>query len=142
MRHLCDSNVFVALLISGHPHHPIALTWFDSLPEGDTAEFCRMTQNSFLRLVTTDEFMRPYTLTNTKALAIYRTMLKDARIEFANEPKGLEENWFSTASVAKMSPKLWMDAYLATFAYLSGLRFVTFDTGFRQFSKLDVLPLG
>jgi toxin-antitoxin system PIN domain toxin len=141
MRHLCDSNVFVALVISRHLHHSVALKWFDALPDGDTATFCRMTQNSFLRLLTTDEFMRPYTLTNAKALATYRTMLKDARVEFMVEPPGLEEGWLSAASISKMSPKLWMDAYLAAFSRLSGARFVTFDKAFRQFGELDLLLL-
>jgi toxin-antitoxin system PIN domain toxin len=141
MRHLCDSNVFVALVISSHPHQSAALKWFDALPAGDTAEFCRMTQNSFLRLVTTEAFTRPHTLTNAKALAVYRALQQDARIDFASEPRGLERAWLSTAAVHKTSPNLWMDAYLATFAILSGLRLVTFDKAFRQFPKLDLLLL-
>jgi uncharacterized protein len=141
MRHLCDSNVFVSLVMSGHLHHPIILRWFEELPLGDTAVFCRMTQNSFLRLLTTDEFMRPYTLTNGKATSTYRSLLKDVRFEFAAEPPGLEENWLASGSVSRMSPKLWMDAYLACFAELAGMRFVTFDKAFRQFTKLDLLVL-
>jgi predicted nucleic acid-binding protein len=39
MRHLCDSNVFVALAMSGHVHHVTARVWFDGLKDGDTAEF-------------------------------------------------------------------------------------------------------
>lgn len=141
MKYLCDSNVFVALVMSGHPHHPVALKWFEELPEGHVASFCRVTQNSFLRLLTTDEFMRPYTLTNLKALSIQRAMLKDERVSFSAEPPGLENRWLAIAAIDKMSPKLWMDAYLAAFAELSGMCFVTFDKGFRQFSKTDVLLL-
>jgi toxin-antitoxin system PIN domain toxin len=123
MRHLCDSNVFVALAIDSHSHHSTALKWFDSLSQGDSAAFCRMTQNTFLRIITTDEVMRPYTLTNAQALSVYRTMLKDARINFASEPAGIEETWLSAAAMARMSPKL------------------TFDKAFRQFRDLDLLLL-
>jgi uncharacterized protein len=142
MRHLCDSNVFVSLVMSGHQHHTVIREWFGELPMGDTAVFCRMTQNSFLRLLTTDEFMRPYTLSNAKATSTYRALVKDVRFEFAAEPPGLEENWLSSGSVSRTSPKLWMDAYLASFAELTGMRFVTFDKAFRQFTKLDLLVLG
>ena len=48
----------------------------------------------------------------------------------------------SAALSSRSSPKLWMDAYLAAFAELSGMRFVTFDKAFRQFPKLDLLLLG
>jgi uncharacterized protein len=80
VRHLCDSNVFVALAVSGHQHHLAAREWLESLSDGDTAEFCRMTQNSFLRLVTTDVFMKPHTLTNEQAVDTLRTLLNDGRI--------------------------------------------------------------
>ena len=34
------------------------------------------------------------------------------------------------------TPKLWTDAYLASYAQVSGLVLVTFDQGFRQFDSL------
>jgi predicted nucleic acid-binding protein len=33
------------------------------------------------------------------------------------------------------------DAYLAAFAIAGDMRFATFDTGFRQFSELDLILL-
>src|SRR6187551_2871644 len=134
MRHLCDSNVFVALAVSGHQHHPGARAWLDGLSDGDTAEFCRMTQNSFLRLLTTDAFMKPYTLTNEQALETLRTLLDDGRIAAClEEPLTLEPRWFEFAAATLPAPLRWMDAYLAAFAVESGMRYVTFDRGYQEF---------
>ena len=49
---LLDSNVWVALAMDRHAHHQAALAWFHEVPDDGSACFCRMKQNSFLRLVT------------------------------------------------------------------------------------------
>lgn len=49
MRHLCDTNVFFALAVSGHRHHAVAQAWLDLLGD-DSAEFCRMTFEKFVPL--------------------------------------------------------------------------------------------
>ncbi len=141
MRYLCDSNVFVALVTLAHIHHRVALQWFDGLGVDDGADFCRMTQSSFLRLLTTDQFMRPHTRTNEQALTILSTTMMDIRMGFAEEPPGLEKGWHMLASDTRHAPKLWMDAYLAAFAQLGGMAFVTFDKRFRQFASLDLIVL-
>ena len=139
MRHLCDSNVFVALALSGHRHHSTARAWLDALSDGDTAEFCRMTQNSFLRLVTTEAFMKPHTLTNEQALDTLRTLRDDGRIAAClEEPLSLESRWFELATAAMPAPLRWMDAYLAAFAIESRMRYVTFDRGFQKFAPLGL----
>ena len=53
-----DSNVGVALASERHRHHQAAFDW--SLPDEITARFCRMTQNSFLRLMTVVEFRQEH----------------------------------------------------------------------------------
>ena len=141
MRHLCDSNVFLALVTQTHAHHRIVQQWFDQLGTDDTAELCRMTQSSLLRLLTTDQFMHPYTPTNAQALSVLRIVLSDTRIRFADEPLELQERWHTLATSTKPSPKLWMDAYLAAFAELSSIRFVTLDKAFHRFKLLDLLIL-
>ena len=144
MRHLCDSNVFVALAVSGHQHHPVARASLDGLSDGDTAEFCRMKQNYFLRLVTTDAFMKPHTLSNEQALETLRTLRSDGRIAAClEEPLSLEMRWFAFATATIAAPLRWMDAYLAAFAIESGMRYVTFDRGFKKFAPmgLDLLLL-
>ncbi len=104
-----------------------------------------MTQNSFLRLITTEAFMRPHTLTNEQALAALQVLRGDGRVAVSyEEPLALENRWFELATVTVPAPLRWMDAYLAAFAIESGMRFVTFDRGFQKFTPfgLDLLLLG
>ncbi len=39
------------------------------------------------------------------------------------------------------APKIWMDAYLAALAFCAGIRFVTFDKGFKKYADLDLVIL-
>lgn len=144
MRHLCDSNVLVALVARRHPHHEKALAWLDALSDGDSVVLCRMTQISFLRLITTQAVMQSETCTNLQARTVLKALQSDERVEWIqDEPAGLFEAWMGRTPLGKPAPRLWMDAYLAAFAVRAGLRFVTFDRGFQRFRKggLDLLVL-
>jgi toxin-antitoxin system PIN domain toxin len=141
--HLCDTNVWLALAISGHGHHVAARRWFDSVPGPAMAAFCRATQQSFLRLLTNAAVLAPYgnlPLTNKQAWAAYEALVADERVVPPTaEPEGLETRWKRLAARGEASPKLWMDAYLAAFALTSGSTMVTTDVAFRQFKGLDLI---
>lgn len=129
---LLDSNVWVALTIDRHEHHRKALAWFNEVPNNRSACFCRMTQNSFLRLVSSKGIFQEDTMTNEQAIKAYRHFRLDPRVGWLDEPAGLEDKWFAAASVRSPAPKRWMDAYLYACARLTGALLVTFDGGFRQ----------
>lgn len=141
---LLDSNVWVALTIERHEHHREALAWFDGLPDDHSACFCRMTQNSFLRLVSSKSIFQEDTMSNEQAIKGYRQYRMDRRVGWMDEPAGLEESWFAAASIKSPAPKRWMDAYLCAFARATGSRLVTFDAGFRQYESggLGLVLLG
>jgi toxin-antitoxin system PIN domain toxin len=143
---LGDTNVWLALALSGHVHHAAARDWLETIVEPASIFFCRATQQAFLRLLTNAAVLAPYgnpPLTNQQAWQAYEALLADARIVFrAQEPAGLELHWKELALRDTASPKLWMDAYLAAFAHTGGFRMVTTDTAFRQFSGLDLVLLG
>jgi toxin-antitoxin system PIN domain toxin len=139
MKHLCDVNFWVALVLGDHPSNALAGAWFGSLQEGDTALFCRSVQQGFFRVVSDANIFRQAALTNDVALECFRSLRNDPRIGWIEEPRGLEEKWLSYAKLSTRSPKVWMDAYLAAFAVMSGSRLVTFDRGFRVFRGLDWL---
>jgi len=141
MRHLCDAQVFLAVVLDAHAHHQRARRWFEELTEDDTAEFCRVTQISFMRLLTTEAVCRRHTLTNRRAISVYRRLCGDSNVGFCAEPQGMEQAWLREAFVSKPSPKLWNDAYLAALAKLNSMRLVSFDRGFRSFRGLDLLLL-
>jgi len=142
---LCDSNIWLALALSGHVHHPAARAWLETVDEPAVIHFCRATQQTFLRLLTNATVLAPYgnpPLTNDQAWAAYEALLGDDRITFHGaEPSELESMWGRFARRDSASPKLWMDAYLAAFALAGGFTMVTTDAAFRQFSGLDLLVL-
>lgn len=143
--YLNDSNVWLALTVSGHPHHVGATRWFDSVAERSSVVFCRATQLSFLRLLTTPAVHARFgdpPLTNAEAWSSYAELLGDDRVSFRQEePDELERWWSAFARRPSASPNLWMDAYLAAFARAASLTFVTNDRAFRQFDGLDVVVL-
>jgi uncharacterized protein len=143
---LCDSNIWLALALSGHVRHASARDWLETVVEPGSILFCRATQQAFLRLLTNTAVLAPYgnpPLTNQQAWGAYEALLADDRIAFqAKEPAGLELHWKEFALRDTASSKLWMDAYLAAFARAGGYRMVTTDTDFRQFRGLDLLLLG
>jgi uncharacterized protein len=142
---LCDSNVWLALSLSGHVHHDSARGWFDRVTEPASVLFCRATQQSYLRLLTNAAVLAPYgnvPLTNDKAWAAYQQLSADDRVGFrGDEPIDLEVRWKELACRRTASPKLWMDAYLAAYAIGAGCRMVTTDGAFKQFAGLDLLLL-
>ena len=144
MTTLVDSNVWLALALSKHDFHYATNAWLASRRAGDTVLFCRATQISFLRLLTTRAVFVPYginPLSNKAAWSTYEKFTADKRIGWVHEPPGLESNWKNLAANSKASPKLWMDAYLAAFALAGSHELVTTDAAFKQFTglKLSVL---
>lgn len=140
MAYLIDTNVWLAAIFDSHVHHDAARKWIDQTTE--PLAFCRSTEISFLRLVTSEAVFGPAALTNREAQKLLIRLLDDDRIFLATEPPDLEIVWFQYAAKSGRSPKLWMDAYLAAFAFRHGFQIVTFDTGFHQFPgvKLSMLP--
>lgn len=140
--YLCDSNVWLSLALSAHVHHRAARDWLDTTTEARSVLFCRATQQSLLRLLTTAAVLAPYgnpPLTNGEAWQLYQAFTADNRIALvAEEPAGTEHSWVELAAAATPSPKLWMDAYLAGFARSAGYTLVTTDAAFAQFPGLDL----
>ena len=67
--------------------------------------------------------------------------MADSRIDYVDEPVGIEVIWKKLALRNTASPKVWMDAYLAAFAIAGNFQFVTTDNDFKQFKGLNVLVL-
>lgn len=143
---LPDTNVWLALALSRHRHHSVAKAWLEAVDAPSAVWFCRATQQSLLRLLTTTAIFAPYgnrALTNAEAWDVYAAFSSDDRIRlWDDEPPGLERYWRELARRDDPSPKLWMDAYLAAFARAGRCRLVTTDRAFRQFPGLDLQVIG
>src|SRR6185295_15746537 len=105
------------------------------------AAFCRVTQMTFLRLLTNKTVMGSHVLSPASAWEKAEEFLALPEVELVSEPHGLEESWQTFATLGRLSPNLWTDAYLAAFAKCAGLRLVTFDQGFSRLPNIDSLIL-
>ena len=133
---LFDTNVWLATVFQSHPNHAAAQNALGAATAAAPAVFCRSTQQSFLRLMSTPTVLRAYgaeSLTNRDALAALDALQSLRQVRVSDEPPGVFDRWRRLAVLDTASPKVWMDAYLAAFAVAGGLRFATFDSGFRSF---------
>jgi uncharacterized protein len=123
-----DVNVWIALTYAGHVHHHVARRWFEEVDMDARVCFCRFTQISLLRLLTTQAVMgADEVMTQTRAWQTFDRWLTDSRVVFVDEPRDLERLFRSLSRQNSANPKTWADSYLAAFAAVSDMCFVTFD---------------
>jgi toxin-antitoxin system PIN domain toxin len=135
---LYDANLWVALAFAAHPHHAIASRHFKARDSAQPTAFCRVTQQAFLRLVSTPLIQRTYSsqpITNATAWSKCQDLLALPQILWLDEPVAFEDFWHRLAAIPSASPKVWMDAYLAAFAICHKVEFVTLDSDFKTFEK-------
>ena len=134
-----DANVWLALLWSRHIHSEKARQWFERSSE-EKFFFCRFTQVTVLRLLTTETVMGQDVRSMSQAWELWDKVWADTRIAFLPEPEGMEPEFRAQSRLSSTSPKVWADAYLLSFATIAGVRFVTFDRAMQSRSA-DVLVL-
>lgn len=76
----------------------------------------------------------------SQAWDLWDKVWADPRIAFLPEPENIETELRNQTSMFSRSPKVWADAYLLSFAIVSGLKLVTFDRAI-QSRKADILIL-
>ena len=134
-----DANVWLALLWSRHVHSEKAREWFERSHE-EQFLFCRFTQLTVLRLLTTESVMGKDARSLPQAWDLWDKVWADPRIAFLPEPETLETELRAHTHSTTRSPKVWADAYLLSFAIIAGLKLVTFDRGI-QSRRADILIL-
>jgi uncharacterized protein len=134
-----DANVWLALLWGRHIHSEKAREWFEQAG-AEQFFFCRFTQLTILRLLTTEKIMGKDTCTMAEAWQIWDRVWADSRISLLPEPEDLEKEFRRRSRLSSRSPKVWADAYLLAFAATAGLKFVTFDRALRA-DGADVMVL-
>jgi toxin-antitoxin system PIN domain toxin len=135
---LFDTSIWIAVVFPAHPLHGTARATLSRATAAAPAVFCRSTQQSFLRLVSTPTLFRAFgteVVTNRDALAMLGALLALAQVRERTEPPGTALLWHRLAERDTPSPKIWMDAYLAAFAMRDDLQFVTLDRDFRVFER-------
>ncbi len=131
--------MWLALLWNRHAHAERARSWFEQAGE-EQFIFCRFTQFTVLRLLTTEKIMGADTKSMSQAWSVWDRIWADDRVSFLTEPEAIEKEFRSRSRLATRSPKVWADAYLLAFASVAGLKLVTFDRALRS-QGADVLVL-
>ncbi len=135
---LFDTSVWVALSFGSHPHFQLAAAEFEAAEEPNPAVFCRATQQSFLRQLSSPKMQAIYAappLANAGAWKLWEQLSALPQVRFADEPAGLAGLWGDLGRRDSASPKVWMNAYLAACAIAGDLRLVTLDRDFAVYRK-------
>jgi uncharacterized protein len=137
---LLDVNVWLALASGRHIHHHIAKDWFAQLDLAEAA-FCRITQMSFLRLITNDHVMGGEAVSQPKAWTLYEDLASDERVTFVAETAEVEAAWKRYTQGSFTGTNVWTDAYLAALASVHGIQLVTFDRALARLKDVQTLVL-
>jgi len=93
---LLDTGIWVGLAFASHPQHRLAREMFEAADSERPVAFCRATQNSFLRLLTTPAIQALYggpAVTNAQAWAKSQELLALPQVVWLAEPVALESEW-------------------------------------------------
>lgn len=135
---LLDVGVWLAAVWSGHVHHVRVARWFDSAT-GDFI-FCRITQMSLLRLLSSSAVMGNDVLARADTWKIFDRLRADDRVRWVAEPVQLEHAWRAISARVDTNHKLWTDDYLAAFAQTAGFAIATLDNGFeRRYPSVTII---
>lgn len=134
---LPDTNFWFALLVPEHPFHPKALGFWEK--SGEIA-LNRVVALGLLRLLTNSVAMGNKPLEVQEAWSVYWKLRLESGVWLLEEPQGLDDV-LRTLVQNGITPRLWMDAYLAAFAIAGGCQLITFDQDFRRFDGLSYVLL-
>jgi toxin-antitoxin system PIN domain toxin len=137
MGELPDANFWLALAWSAHVAHPVTKSWWEADVRRQII-FCRVTEMALLRLLTNRAILGDEAKTQAGAWHVYEMLRRSPRVEFFGEAPGFNQHWRNFSARDASATQRWSDDYLAAFARAHDLRVVTFDAGFRDYSKLAV----
>jgi uncharacterized protein len=133
---LLDTNVWLAAVFPAHSSHGLAKQVLAQPMPGQALVWCRATQQSFLRLVSTPTVHKAYgsaKKTNRDALDMLDALNALPQVAWREEAPGVYDLWRKLARLDSASPKVWTDAYLAAFALAGGMQLVTLDSDFKNY---------
>lgn len=138
MRCIADANVLLPLLTEGHAHQAPAADWWSACGDGDVG-LGLLVRMALLRLLSNARVMGSSVLRPAQAWKAVQSLADDPRIEVvAQVPPTHAGLWYDNVARREPSPDLWTDAWLAALAQAHDCEMVTFDRGFRAFSKLKL----
>jgi hypothetical protein len=99
-----DANVWLALLWNRHLHSERARSWFEQTGD-EQFLFCRFTQITVLRLLSTNKIIGRDTRSMPQAWKLWDRIWADDRVSFLPSPKTLRRSFASVHSCPADLPK-------------------------------------
>lgn len=138
MHSIADANVLLPLLTEGHAHRDPAEAWWEVCADGEVG-LSLPVRMALLRLLTNQRVMGSSTLRPSQAWNAVQCLIDDPRVSVVEQvPSSHTKLWYDNVARREPTPDLWTDAWLAALAQAHGCEMVTFDRGFRSFSKLKL----
>ena len=138
MHCIADANVLLPLLTEGHAHRAPASGWWEACDDGDVG-LSLPVRMALLRLLTNDRVMGSGALRPAQAWSAVQRLIDDPRVSAVEQlPPAHAKLWYDNIVRREPTPDLWTDAWLAALAQAYDCEMVTFDRGFRSFSKLKL----
>lgn len=119
-----------------HAHCRSATAWLDRQERVGSVGICRLAQMGALRILTRSALMKEDVLSPEQFWSGWARMVRDDRLVWLDEPRGLEPVWREVTLALERGQCAETDTYFAAFARTMGSTLVTFDRGFRRFSRL------
>lgn len=138
MRCIVDANVLLPVLAEGHSHQAPATAWWEACEDGDVG-LSLPVRMALLRLLTNGRVMGSSVLRPAQAWSVVQSLIDDPRVELLDQVPAVHGKlWYDNVARREPSPDLWTDAWLAALAQALDCEMVTFDRGFRSYSKLNL----
>jgi toxin-antitoxin system PIN domain toxin len=135
---IADANVLLPILTEGHAHREPAVDWWDGCAD-DAVGLSLPVRMALLRLLSNARVMGSGTLRPAQAWSAVQRLIDDPRISVVEQvPAAHAKLWYDNVARREPTPDLWTDAWLAALAQAGDCEMVTFDRGFRSFSKLKL----
>ena len=137
---LPDINVWLALADPDHEHHDRAKRYWET-ESAPRLAFTRVSMLGLLRLLGNRHVMKGDPFTAEEAWSAYQAFRELSEVIFVAEPDSAESRMKQWSEDPTFPPSHLTDAWLASVAFTTRSRLVSFDADYRRFQGLSFLHL-
>lgn len=138
---LPDNNVLINAFRPDAPYHELAKNWLEKgLNNGQPLRLFPTVETGFLRVVTHPKIFEPPS-PMAEACSFLKALCSSPSVEICPWTSTARHCWTDLCLTLGLNGNDCNDAMLAAIALDRGLRFVTFDQGFKRFQGLKCLFL-
>lgn len=137
---LPDINVWLALADTDHEHHERAKSFWEK-ESAPRLAFTRVSMLGLIRLLSNRHVMKGDPFTPAEAWGAYQAFRDLPEVLLLSEPDSAESRMRKWSEEADFPAARLTDAWIASVAYTTRSRLVSFDADYKQFQGLSFLHL-